>query len=64
MDPTVAITPAATGGVEEGASQTIQVGYNSSITGDVAAFEGSLQAAEQADEGCVRAIGFYEQRTS
>ena len=49
MDATGTVSPAAASAATEG-NKTIQVGYGSSVSGDIAAFEGSLQAAEQAQD--------------
>lgn len=56
MDATGAVSPAATSAVSEGSSTTIEVGYSSSISGDIAAFEGSLQAAEQANQTAMKSL--------
>lgn len=56
MDPTGTVSPAVTSAVSEGSSTTIQVGYSSSISGDVAAFEGSLQAAEQSSQTAMKTL--------
>lgn len=53
MDPSGTVTPAVASTTAENPSQSIQVGYDSSISGDIAAFEGSLRAAEQAQANSV-----------